>query len=74
MSKVGSHFGVHNHLVVDGKCRESIKETKRLTAKEVDHTPNANIFSISLNVNKTFLASYLLDDSKDGTMHLFKGE
>jgi hypothetical protein len=26
------HLGVHNHPIVDGKCRESIKETRRLIA------------------------------------------
>jgi hypothetical protein len=29
---------------------------------------------ISFNANKTFLASYLLDDYSDGTMELLKGE
>jgi hypothetical protein len=29
---------------------------------------------ISFNASKTFLASYLLDDSSDGTMELLKGE
>jgi hypothetical protein len=40
----------------------------------VYRTPNANIFSISFSASKTFLASYLLDHSSDGTMELLKGE
>jgi hypothetical protein len=36
--------------------------------------PNAEIFSISFNASKTFLASYLLDDSRDGIVELLKGE
>ncbi len=36
--------------------------------------PHANISSISPSVSKTFLASYLLVDSSDGTMELLKGE
>jgi hypothetical protein len=74
MSRAVIHLGVHNHPVMDGKCWELIKETKRLIVEEVDCTPNVKISLISFNANKTFLASYLLDDSSNGTMELFKGE
>ncbi len=40
----------------------------------IDHMLNANIFFISFNVSKTFLMSYLLDESSDGIVELFKGE
>jgi hypothetical protein len=60
MSKVAIHLDVHNHFVMDGKCWESIEETRRLNLKELDRTPDAKIFVISFSVNKTFLASYLL--------------
>jgi hypothetical protein len=68
------HLGVHNHLVVDGECQEPIEETRRLIAKEVDRSPNAKISLISFNANKSSLVSYLLDDYRDGTVELFKGE
>jgi hypothetical protein len=42
------------------KCREFVEKTKRLIIEEVDHTLDANIFSISFNANKTFLANYFL--------------
>jgi hypothetical protein len=74
MSKGMIHLGVHNHPIVDGKCRESIKETKRLIAEEVDHMPDAKISLISFSVSKTFLANYLLDDSRDGIVEFLKGE
>jgi hypothetical protein len=74
MSRATIHLGVHNRLVADGKCRESVEETRRLITKKVDHTPNAKMSLISLSATKTFLASYLLDDSNDGTMEFFKGE
>jgi hypothetical protein len=45
-----------------------------LIAKELDHTLDAKIFAISLDASKTFLVSYLLNDSSNGTMELFKGE
>jgi hypothetical protein len=57
MSRMTIRLGVHNHPVVDGKCQESVKETKRLIAKEVDRKPDANISMISLSAIKTFLAS-----------------
>ncbi len=74
MSRMAIHLGVHNHLIMDGECQKFVEETKRLIIEEVDSTPNAKIFSISLSASKTFLASYLLDDSSDGIVELFKGE
>ncbi len=65
------HFGVHKHLMADGKCREFMDKTIRL---EVDYTPNANILVISLGVNKTFLPTHLLNDSGDGILELMNGE
>jgi hypothetical protein len=74
MLKTIIHLDVHNHPVADGKCWKSIKETRRLIVEEVDHTPNAKIFAISLNVSKTFLVNYLFNDSSDDIVELFKGE
>ncbi len=74
MSRIVIHFGVHNHPVVDGKCREFVEEIRRLIIEEVDRMLDANISLISLSASKTFLVSYLLHDSSNGTMELFKGE
>jgi hypothetical protein len=74
MSKITIHLGVHNHPVMDGKCWESIEETKRLNIEELDCTLDAKIFVISFNVSKTFLAKYLFDDSNNGIVELLKGE
>jgi hypothetical protein len=60
MSRAAIHLGVHNHLVVDGKCQKFIENTRRLITKEVDHMPDVKIFSISLSASNTFLVSYLL--------------
>ncbi len=46
LSKTTIHFRVHNHLVVDGKCRESMGEIKRLIVEEVDRMPDAKMFAI----------------------------
>jgi hypothetical protein len=68
------HLGVHNHLVVDGKCRESLDETRRLITKEVVCTLYAKTFAIPFNVSKTFLAKHPFNDCNDGTMEFLRGE
>ncbi len=55
ISKATIHFGVHKHLVVDGKCKESVHETRRLIIKEVNRTLDAKISTISLSASKTLL-------------------
>ncbi len=47
------HLGVHKHLVVDGKCKESMDETRRLIVEEVDRTLDVKISTTSLSANKT---------------------
>ncbi len=68
------HLKVHKHLVVDGKCRESMDETKRLIIEEVNRMPDVKISTISLNASKTFLAKHLLDDNGNGIMEFLHGE
>ncbi len=41
----------------NGKCRESLKETRRLIVEEVDHTPNAKISVISQVLARPFWLS-----------------
>ncbi len=49
-------------------------KTIRLIIKDVDRTPNVNIFTITLSASKTFLAKHLLDDNGDGMVELIDGE
>jgi len=72
--RITIHLGVNNHLVVDGKCKESLDETRKLITKEVVCLLNAKTFVIPFNANKTFLAKHLLDDCNNGKMELLKGE
>ncbi len=74
MSRVTIHLGVHNHPIMDGKCREFIEETRRFIVKEVNCTLDAKMSAISLNAIKTFLVKHLLDDYSNGKMELFIGE
>jgi hypothetical protein len=68
--KVMIHLGLHKQLMVHGKCRVFMDETRRLITKEVDPTPDVNIFVISLSVSKTFLTTYIFNDSGDGLMNI----
>jgi len=68
------NLGVHNHHVANGKCMESLKETRRLIAKEVDCMLDTKMSMISLSANKTFLTKHLFDDCNNGKMQLLKGE
>jgi hypothetical protein len=68
------YLGVHNYHVANGKCKESLEETRRLITKEVVCTPYAKMFVISLNASKTHLVGHLLDDYNNGKVKLFKGQ
>jgi len=74
ISRAVIHFGVHKHLVVNCKSKESMDEIRRLIVKEVDCTLNAKISVILLGANKTFLAMHLLDDSGYGIVKLLNYE
>ncbi len=74
ISRTVINFGVHKHLVVSGKSRESMDEIRRLIVKEVDHTLKAKIFVILLGANETFLVMHLLDDSGYGIVELLNNE
>jgi hypothetical protein len=41
ISRAVIHLGLHIHLVVEGKCKEYVDETRRSIAKEVDCRPFA---------------------------------
>ncbi len=47
---------------------------RRLIVEEVDCTPDAKIYAISLSASKSFLARHLLDDCNDGIIKPFNGE
>jgi hypothetical protein len=53
------HLGVHNHFDADGKCKESLEETRRLIVEEVVCMLDVKMFVISMTVSKT-LARHLL--------------
>jgi hypothetical protein len=74
MSRMTIHVGVHNHLVMNGKCQEFVEEIRRLIAEELHCMPNAKISVISLRTSETFLMSYLFDDSSNDVVELLKGE
>jgi hypothetical protein len=44
-----------------------------LIKEEVNQTPDAKVSPISLNINKSFLAKHLFNDSGDDSCKVFKG-
>ncbi len=52
----------------------SLDEIKRLIIKEVDCTLDAKISMILLGVNKTFLATHLLNDSGNDIVEFLDNE
>ncbi len=47
ISRTEIHLGVHQHLVVYGKCKEFVDNTRRLIVVEVDRTLDVKISVIS---------------------------
>jgi hypothetical protein len=68
------HLGTHEHLVVEGMCKESLEEIKVLVEGQVFRTPNAKTFAITLNASKAFLAHHLFNESGKGPMKILQGE
>jgi hypothetical protein len=48
-------------------------ESKKLIEEEVNWTPNAKIFTISLSACKSFLAKHMFNDSDDDSCEVLKG-
>jgi hypothetical protein len=46
ISRTTIHLGDHIHLIANGKCRESIKETKILIEQAMAHKLDLKIFAI----------------------------
>jgi hypothetical protein len=67
------HLNVYLHLVAYGRCREDVDESKKLIEEEVNQTPKAKIFAISLKANKSFLAKHLFNDNSDDSTEVLKG-
>ncbi len=47
---------------------------RRLIIEEVDHTPSAKIYAISVATSKTFLAKHLFNDYNNGIVELVNNE
>jgi len=74
LSRVGIHLGTHVHPIVEGMCKEALEEIKVLVEGQVSRTPDAKIFAITLNANKTFLAHHLFNENGKGLMEILQGE
>jgi hypothetical protein len=59
------HFGVHDHPIAKGECRETLKVVKNLIINEVKRSPNAKSFVIQLTTSKEFLLEHLITKHND---------
>ena len=60
MSRACIHLGVHNHLVANDTCYESMDMAYQCVANEVLKTPTAKNSAIVMATNKQLLVDYLL--------------
>jgi hypothetical protein len=60
MTRVCIHLGMHNHLVSNGICRETLDTISGLIAQEVSKTPTAKTSAIAMAASKEFLDKYLI--------------
>ncbi len=67
------HLGLHFHSIVDYGCKKVVDESKKLIEEEVNRTPIAKIFAISLSASKSFLAKHLFNVNGDNNCKVFKG-
>ena len=63
MSRACIHLEMHNHLVSDGICQETLDTISGLIAREVSRTPFAKNFAITMAASKEFLDKYLIHTS-----------
>ncbi len=72
--RVAIHLGTHEHLVVEGMCKQSLEEIKVLVEGQVSCTLDAKCFAITLNGSKSFLAHHLFNENGKGPMEILPGE
>jgi hypothetical protein len=58
------HLGTHEHLVVEGMCKESLEEIKVLVEGQVSCTHYAKIFAIP------FLVHHLFNENGEGLVEI----
>ena len=73
MSRACIHLGVHDHHVLNGRCRELLDMAYQCVANEVMKTPIAKNSAIVMPSSKKFLADYLLKSPSNGEGHHLAG-
>jgi hypothetical protein len=56
------HLRTHDHHVVEGKCKNFMKQVKFLVQEEVSHSISVTPSIISLIVGEIFLSEHLLNE------------
>ena len=66
MSRACVHFGIHEHLVATGDCREAMDIIREKVRDQIARTPHAKASAISLAVGRELLLKGLVDESGEG--------
>jgi hypothetical protein len=56
------HLRTHDHHVVEGKCKNFMKQVKLLVQEEVYHSMSTTPSIVSLIVGEVFLSKHLLNE------------
>jgi hypothetical protein len=64
------HLGTHDHLVVDGRCKEVINQVKALVHEKVSCTLSITSSTIALATSKMNLSQHLLNEDGEGRQTL----
>jgi hypothetical protein len=73
MTRACIHLGMHNHLVSDGVCQETIDTISSLVAQEVSKTPTAKNSTIAMVASKEFLDKYFIHNGL-GPKKMLRGQ
>ena len=66
MSRDCIHLGVHEHLISNGTCRESLDMTYQCVAIEIVKTSTAKNSAIVMTASKKIITDYLLKSPSNG--------
>jgi hypothetical protein len=68
------HLGTHDHLVVEGRCKEVINQVKALVHEKVSCTLSITSSTIALATSKMNLSQHLFNKDGEGLTKPLNGE
>jgi hypothetical protein len=72
--QVAIHLRTHDHLIVEGKCRNVVEQVKFLVQDKVFHNLSITLSIISLVTNIFFLFKHSFNEDGDELVEPFNGD